>query len=129
MRGLKLFLQVGATSAMLAMFAAMAGCHSHYVQTTVVNDGPTTLENIEVDYPSASFGIASLAPGARFNYRFKILGSGPMHLLYQDSKEKAHSEVGPNLTEGQEGTLEIDINRAGKNVWTLKVTPPATAPK
>lgn len=126
MRGLKIFTLAGGV---LVLFGAMAGCHSHYVQTTIVNDGPTTLENIEVDYPSASFGIASLAPGARYNYRFKIQGSGLMHLLSQDAAGKSQTEAGPFVAEGQEGTLEIDMNRAGKNVWTVKLAPQVNAPK
>ena len=125
MRALKTIFLTGAGFAMLAM----AGCHSHYVQTTIMNDGPTTLENIEVDYPSASFGLASLAPGARFNYRFKIDGSGKMKLLTQSNLGQASSEVGPYVAEGQEGSLEIDMNRAGKNVWTVKLVPEVAAPK
>jgi hypothetical protein len=61
------------------------GCHSPYVATTVSNRTGQPIELLEVDYPSASFGTQNLAPGSDFHYRFKVLGSGRMKLLYTDS--------------------------------------------
>ncbi len=112
----------------LPLFFTLVGCRSRYVQTTLVNEGATTLQNVEVDYPSASFGLASLPPGGSFSYRFQIQGSGDLQLLYVDSAQHAHSETGPYVTEGQEGTLRIALGGADKSHWQLQVTPNTTVP-
>ena len=63
------------TLALLTCLIAFAGCHSPYVAATVSNRTSQPIDLLEVDYPSASFGTQSLAPGADFHYRFKVLGS------------------------------------------------------
>jgi hypothetical protein len=100
----------------LALFAtliASTGCHSPYVATTVSNRTSQPIELLEVDYPSASFGTQNLAPGADFHYRFKVLGSGSMKLLYTDSTHHDHKSDGPFLKEGAEGPLAIAITDTG----------------
>jgi hypothetical protein len=92
---------------------ATTGCHSPYVLTTVSNHTTQPIELLEVDYPSASFGTQALAPGADFHYRFKVLGSGPMKLLYTDSAHQDHKSDGPFLKEGAEGPLAIIIADTG----------------
>jgi hypothetical protein len=92
---------------------AATGCHSPYVTTTVSNHTTQPIELLEVDYPSASFGTENLAPGADFHYRFKVLGSGSMKLLYTDSAHHDHKSDGPFLKEGAEGPLTIVITDTG----------------
>jgi hypothetical protein len=99
--------------ALLATLIAITGCHSHYVAATVSNRGGRPIELLEVDYPSASFGTQNLAPGADFHYRFKVLGSGSMKLLYTDSVHQDHKSDGPFLKEGAEGRLLIAITDTG----------------
>jgi hypothetical protein len=88
-------------------------CHSPYVVTTVSNRTTHPIELIEVDYPSASFGTQNLAPGTDFHYRFKVLGSGSMKLIYTDSSHQDHKSDGPFLKEGAEGPLTIAITDTG----------------
>ena len=90
-----------------------AGCHSAYVDAVVSNrtDKPVTL--VELDYPSASFGTQTLAPGADFRYRFKILGSGDTKLLWTDADHHDHTVAGPSLKEGQEGPFVVTIQPSG----------------
>ena len=99
--------------ALLATLIATTGCHSPYVATTVSNHTTQPIELLEVDYPSASFGTQNLAPGADFHYRFKVLGSGSMKLLYTDSAHHDHKSDGPFLKEGAEGPLTIVIADSG----------------
>lgn len=99
-------------SACLASFA-LAGCHSAFVQTTVVNNTGKAIHVFEVDYPSASFGSSELASGSSYRYRFKISGSGATTLTWTDGAEHDHTAHGPTLTEGQEGTLAISITPDG----------------
>src|ERR1700745_1222300 len=92
---------------------SLAGCHSPYVEATVSNHTNEPLRLLEVDYPSASFGTQNLAPGTDFHYRFKVLGSGNMKLLYTDSAHQDHKSDGPFLKEGAEGPLVIVIADTG----------------
>ncbi len=95
--------------AVSAILPAAIGCHSPYVEAAVSNRTTQTIELLEVDYPSASFGTESLSPGATFHYRFKVLGEGSMKLLYTDSAHHDHTSTGPFLKEGAEGPLAITI--------------------
>lgn len=91
----------------------ITGCHSPYVEATVSNHTPQTMRLLEVDYPSASFGTQSLAPGADFHYRFKVLGSGKMKLIYTDSTQQEQKSEGPFLKEGAEGPVTITVSPEG----------------
>ena len=105
------------------LFAALAGsvwfavgCHSAFVRATIVNRG-NQVRLIEVDYPSASFGTTNLEKDAEYHYRFKVQGSGTVKLDFVDALGKAHHAVGPELDEGQEGTLVITIDESGNVKW------------
>ncbi len=110
----------------LALLALLliAGCHSPYVEATVSNHTTQPLTLLEVDYPSASFGTQTLAPGADFHYRFKVLGSGNMKLTYADATHHDQKSDGPLLQEGAEGPVTITIAPDGVH-WQL--SPSATA--
>jgi hypothetical protein len=107
----------------LLTLAAATGCHSPYIAATVSNHTAKPIELLEVDYPSASFGTQALAPGADFHYRFKVLGSGNMMLIYTDSAHQDHKSDGPFLKEGAEGPLTIVIADSGV---TWQPSPAAT---
>lgn len=94
-----------------------AGCRSAFVSATITNNSAARVTLIEVDYPSASFGVGSLAAGAQFHYRFKILGSGPVKLQYTDASGKEHTATGPDLQEDQQGSLRINIDASGNVSW------------
>lgn len=97
----------------ITCLCALAGCHSPYVVATVSNHTTHRIELVEVDYPSASFGVQALAPGSDFHYRFKVLGSGDMKLIYTDDAHQSHSVNGPFLKEGADGPLGITITPTG----------------
>jgi hypothetical protein len=99
--------------ALLTTLFTATGCHSPYVATTVSNRTTQPIEILEVDYPSASFGTQALPSGADFHYRFKVLGSGSMKLLYTDAAHHDHKSDGPFLKEGAEGPLTIVIADTG----------------
>ena len=84
--------------------------------------GGDSLQQVEIDYPSASFGVGNLAPNSQFHYRFKIQGSGPVKLEYTDAQGKTHTVDGPELTEGQEGSLTVAIDSTGKVTWNPNFT-------
>ena len=97
------------------LFASLllAGCHSHYIQATVTNNGTAAVSVIEVEYPHASFGTQQLLPSKTFPYRFKLLGSGPVKIDFVDAKNIEHKQTGPWLNEGQEGRLGIALGDDG----------------
>ena len=101
----------------LALLAApvllLVGCHSAFIDATVSNRTAATIPLIEVDYPSASFGTQNLAPGADFHYRFKVLGSGALKVIYTDVSRLEKTVTGPNLNEGDEGLLILTFASDG----------------
>lgn len=89
-------------------FVLLAGCHSYQIQCTVKNRTGAPIELVEVDYPEASFGLDSLANGADYGYRFKVRGSGPVTVEYTvAATHKLVKIKGPDVEEGEQGTLEI----------------------
>lgn len=110
--------------AALAATLAISGCHSPYISSSVTNRTGRPLDLIELDYPSASFGTQSLAPGATYQYRFKVLGSGPTTLLWTDSSHHNHKATGPSLQENDEGTLSIDVGPGPTPSWNLRLVHP-----
>jgi hypothetical protein len=94
----------------LGILVGMSGCASKYVEAVVKNDTGAAITLVEVDYPSASFGTETLAPGAEYHYRFKILGSGPTKVVWTDAARKEHSVAGPELLEGEQGRLIVTLS-------------------
>ena len=113
--------RAGLGVAVLAL-GGLTGCHSHYVEADVINDSGAAVSLVEVDYPSASFGKESLANGAVYHYRFKILGDGPTKILWTDAERKDHSVAGPALQEGQEGALTVTLTSSTAQ-WSTKLRP------
>ena len=91
----------------------ITGCHSAYIDATISNHTDKPLSLVELDYPSASFGTQTLAPGGDFHYRFKILGSGKLKLIYTDTSNTEHDITGPQLGEGEEGELQVTVDPSG----------------
>lgn len=97
------------------------GCKSPYVNATVKNDTGAVVTLVEVDYPSASFGRDVLAAGAAYPYRFKIIGSGATKVSWTDGERKQHTSAGPDLHEGQQGSLGITLTSTGAQ-WSQQLT-------
>jgi hypothetical protein len=93
------------------MFAT--GCRSHHVETTVENRTGTAIQLLEVDYPSASFGADGLADGADLHYRIQIQGTGGLKVQYTAPGGHHVQISGPNLSEGQQGGLEVVLLPGG----------------
>ncbi len=96
-----------------ASLVFLVGCHSAYIETTLRNASGHPITLVELDYPSASFGTQSLAPGEEFHYRFKVLGSGDLKLLYTDPANHDQKASGPHLQEGDEGALLVTVTPTG----------------
>jgi hypothetical protein len=106
-------------AAVLICFACLSvsACRSAFVETTVENDGATPVQLVEVDYPSASFGMQTLGAQSTYHYHFKVQGSGPITITFVDNAGKPHTATGPTLSQGQQGTLKITIDQAAGVSW------------
>ena len=96
----------------------MAGCQSAWVQATVVNEQNAPVSLVEVNYPGGSFGVQSIGAQGNFRYRFHILSDDQITISYNDAAGHSHTEKGPQLKQGEGGTLRIVIAPDGKVVWT-----------
>ena len=116
-------LVLGRAAIFLALLIAfcISACRSAYVETTIENTGSAPLRLIEVDYPSASFGMQALDAHAIYHYRFKVQGSGPITINWTDAAGKTHTASGPTLTEGQQGTLHITIDPSANASWNVNL--------
>jgi osmotically-inducible protein OsmY len=102
---------------LLFVTLGLSACRSAFVETTIANGDSAAVRLIEVDYPSASFGVQSLDAHAVYHYHFKIQGSGPITITWTDSTGKVHTSTGPVLFEGQHGDLRISINASNVVHW------------
>jgi hypothetical protein len=106
---------------MAALFVTI-GCHSYHVETTVENRTGGPIRLLEVEYPSASFGINSLATGEAYHYRIQLRGNGPIKMQYTGSDGRKIQAEGPILVERQEGRIEIVLLPGGKAEFHLELS-------
>jgi hypothetical protein len=106
----------------LLLLLPLAGCHSAYIETDLVNASGAKVPVVELDYPDASFGISAFEPGATMHYRFKVQGSGTTKLLWTDAAGHDHTAKGPELREGQQGTLRVTLT-ADAPQWEAHLQP------
>jgi len=103
--------------AALGFTLLVAGCHSAWIQCTIVNHESTPVSLVEVDYPGGSFGVQTIAAGASYRYRFHALATDTASLDFTDAARKSHKATGPEIEQGQEGTLGIEIAPDGQVRW------------
>src|ERR1017187_5687394 len=99
------------------VFLTFCGCHSYHIETTVENRTGGAIQLLEVDYPSASFGVDKLAAGAEYQYRIQLRGNGPLKVQYtagQGTQTQTIQIEGPTVAERQEGRLGIVLLPGGK---------------
>jgi hypothetical protein len=101
----------------------LSACHSYHIDATIENRTGAPIQLLEVDYPSASFGVDSLAAGVSFHYRFQVRGNGPLKLSYTTTGGKQVQITGPALTEDQQGQLDIVLSPGGKAEFHPQLTP------
>jgi hypothetical protein len=106
----------------LAASLTLGGCHSAHVEVTVENHTGGPIRLLEVDYPSASFGADSMAAGATMHYRIQLQGTGPLKVQYTAADNHQSQIQGPELSEGQEGKLEIVLEPARKAEFHPEMT-------
>lgn len=101
---------------------ASSGCHSAHIEVSVENQTGGAIRLLEVEYPSASFGVDTLAAGATMHYRIQLQGSGPLKIHYTGENNRQSQLQGPELTQGQEGKLEIVLEPSDKAEFHPQLT-------
>jgi hypothetical protein len=99
---------------MLALLCAAAACRSPHVDFSVENRTGADVRQLEVDYPSASFGADSLAAGATMHYKVQLQDKGAVKVQYMAPDHKQPQATGPEISEGQYGKLQIVLLPGGK---------------
>jgi hypothetical protein len=102
---------------------AISGCKSYWVDVNVVNETGQAINELEVGYPTASFGTNTLAPGATMHYRLQIRGSGPVKVEYTTPDGKTSHAQGLTLTEHQQGQVNIRLLPDGKAEFLPNLQP------
>jgi len=100
-----------------------SGCKSYWIDAEIQNHSGQNIHELEVDYPTASFGANSLASGGTMHYRLQIRGSGPVKVEYTFENGRTTHAQGLNLGEHQQGSLTIRILPGGKVDFVPKLTP------
>jgi hypothetical protein len=108
------FWPVAACAIILALLTATVGCKSYWIDTTIDNQTGQPVRELEVDYPTASFGTNTLAQGATMHYRFQIRGSGPIKVEFTSPDGVTRHAQGLGLQERQQGQLTIRLLPQGK---------------
>jgi hypothetical protein len=104
---------------------AGAGCRTYEINCTVKNRTGAPIELMEFDYPSASFGLDSMANGADYSYKIQVRGSGPVSVQYNVAlTHKLVKSTGPSVEENQEGTMEIVLMPNGHADFFSKLSAP-----
>ncbi len=96
---------------LLLSLAALTGCKSRVIKVSVVNASAQPVTNIAIDYPGATFGISTLAPGKSFLYSIKPLDSGPLKIEFTDTAGKRHLASPNTLHKNDEGSLVIKLTQ------------------
>src|SRR3974390_1712705 len=107
----------------LSLAVLLGGCPSYRIDATVENHTGGAITQLEVDYPSASFGANSLAADAVFHYRFQVRGTGPVKVQYTSADGRQVQITGPTLHEKHEGGLNIVLAPAGKAAFQVELNP------
>lgn len=109
--------------AVVLIAAPLTGCRSPWVEATIVNNEETPVNLVEVNYPGGTFGVQNIAPHSKYTYRFHILRNDRTEIDFTDVAGHSESVKGPELDQGEEGTLTIEIRAGDKVVWTTGVHP------
>jgi len=90
---------------------ANASCRSRGIDVTIQNNAPVRLRNVEVDYPGAAFGIASISPGGSYWYHIKPLDDGDLTVGFELDNGKNFKQKQAAVRKGEAGRLVIVVEQ------------------
>ena len=98
-------------SALLIILLALAGCRAHVVKISLTNTSAQPIKTIIVDYPNATFGKDTLAPGETYFSLIKPLDQGPIKIRFTDAQGTNHSYQSISLQQGDDGSVNIKLTQ------------------
>lgn len=106
---------------LLSFCLVLTACKTNFVNLTIVNNGNADLHNVELQYPNASFGKSTLAPGESYSYKAKIIADGELKLKFLDPSGREHNEKGPPISKNATGQVTITIDETADNKWNAQI--------
>ena len=98
---------------LIISFIILTGCRSRVIKITVINSSTEKISNVVIDYPGATFGIASLAPDKTFPYSIKPNDTGPLKIQFANAHGIDRNATGPVVHKNDEGSVEIRLTQDG----------------
>src|SRR6266704_3623778 len=98
-------------AAALVFLCVLVGCRSHVIQVTLVNTSQQPVSTIVVDYPQASLGKQTLAPGETYSSSIKPVEAGALKVQFTNAQGVKHSSFWPMLHKGDEGSIQIKFTQ------------------
>ena len=117
-----------AAVAVPVLVTVLLGCKSYWIDVDVENHTGQPIRQLEVEYPTASFGINSVGPESAMHYRFQVRGTGPIRVSYLASDGETMHSDGPTLSEHQHGQLTIELLPGGKSKFAANIQPQLSQP-
>jgi hypothetical protein len=96
----------------LIFVIAMAGCRAHVVKISLTNTSAQPIKTIIVDYPNATFGKDTLAPGESYFSLIKPVDHGPIKVMFTDAQGGRHAYQSISLQQGDDGSVNIKLTQA-----------------
>ncbi len=95
----------------VAIFSALwlSGCRAHVVKISMTNTSAQPIKTIIVDYPSATFGKDTLAPGETYFSLIKPVDHGPIKVRFTDAQGVNHAYESISLQQGDDGSVNIKL--------------------
>ena len=100
----------------LLLLAALAGCRSHVITVNLTNSSAAPIHTVQVDYPNATFGKDTLAPGETFSYAIKPLDKGKLKIQFTDSTGASHANEVVSLEPNDEGRIDVKFSQAKADI-------------
>ncbi len=107
------------------LISMIGGCKSYWIDASVENHTGQAIHELEVDYPTASFGNNGLADSGVMHYRFQVRGDGPVRVEYTGTDGKKIQSEGLMLSEHEQGQIVIRLLPQGKVQFVPNVKPAA----
>jgi len=95
----------------LVPLIALAGCRAHVVKISLTNTSAQPIKTIIVDYPNATFGKDTLAPGETYFSLIKPLDQGPIKVRFTDAQGATHTYQSISLQQGDDGSVNIKLTQ------------------
>jgi hypothetical protein len=90
---------------------AITGCRAHVVKISLTNTSTGPIKTIIVDYPDATFGKDTLAPGETYFSLIKALDHGPIKVRFTDAQGGNHAYESISLQQGDEGSVTLKLTQ------------------